>query len=55
VVAHDPGMSVLAGWLSDDGIAHMPTCAVARFEWDDDDWDVASSVAPASWSLDTPR
>lgn len=55
VVAHDPGMSVLAGWLSDDAIAHMPTCAVARFEWDEDDWDVASSVAPSSWSLDTPR
>ena len=32
--AHDPGMSVLAAQLSGDGIAHMPTCAVATFRWD---------------------
>lgn len=55
VVAHDPGMSVLAGRLSDDGIGHMPTCAVATFEWDADDWAVATAIAPASWSFDTPR
>lgn len=55
VVAHDPGMSVLAGRLSGDAIAHMPTCAVATFEWDEDDWDVARSVPPASWSFDSPR
>ncbi|GAA1941076.1 histidine phosphatase family protein [Microbacterium aoyamense] len=55
VVAHDPGMSVLAGLLSDDGIGHMPTCAVARFEWDVDDWDVATSIDPERWHLDTPR
>lgn len=55
VVAHDPGMSVLAGRLSDDGIAHMPTCAVAAFTWDETDWDVATSVPPASWTVDTPR
>jgi phosphohistidine phosphatase len=55
VVAHDPGMSVLAGQLSDGGIAHMPTCAVATFEWDDDDWEVATAIDPLVWSLDTPR
>lgn len=55
IVAHDPGMSVLAGRLSDDGITHMPTCAVATFTWDEDDWDVASAVPPASWTFDTPR
>ncbi|WP_137843798.1 histidine phosphatase family protein [Microbacterium sp. 2FI] len=55
VVAHDPGMSVLAGRLSDGGIAHMPTCAVATFTWDHDDWDVATSLEPDSWSFDTPR
>lgn len=55
VVAHDPGMSVLAGQLSDGGIAHMPTCAVATFEWDDDDWEVATAIDPVVWSLDTPR
>ncbi|MFT4134945.1 SixA phosphatase family protein [Microbacterium sp.] len=55
IVAHDPGMTVLAGLLSDGGIGHMPTCAVARFTWDADDWEVASAIEPASWSFDSPR
>jgi phosphohistidine phosphatase len=55
VVAHDPGMSVLAGRLSDGRIEHMPTCAVATFAWDEDDWDVIDSVEPAEWTYDTPR
>ncbi len=55
VVAHDPGMTVLAARLSGDGIAHMPTCAVATFAWDDDDWDAAEATAPASWTFDSPR
>jgi len=55
VVAHDPGMSVLAARLSDGGIAHMPTCAVATFTWDADDWDAATALDPDDWTLDTPR
>ncbi|MFT4228874.1 MAG: histidine phosphatase family protein [Microbacterium sp.] len=55
VVAHDPGMSVLAGRLSGGGIAHMPTCAVATFHWDADDWDVATAVDPDRWTFDTPH
>ncbi|GAA3629566.1 histidine phosphatase family protein [Microbacterium awajiense] len=55
VVAHDPGMSVLAGRLSDGGIGQMPTCAVARFEWVADSWDVATALDPDDWSIDTPR
>lgn len=55
VVGHDPGMTVLAAQLSGDGIEHMPTCAVATFVWDEDDWNAASAVDPASWTLDTPR
>jgi len=54
VVAHDPGMSVLAGQLSGE-IAHMPTCAVATFTWEVDDWDVATAVDPDSWTFDAPR
>ncbi len=54
VVAHDPGMSSLAASLSDDDIDHMPTCAVATFLWAEDDWDVASAVAPANWTFDAP-
>ncbi|MFB8387689.1 histidine phosphatase family protein [Microbacterium sp. NPDC055910] len=55
VVAHDPGMSVLAGELSGGGIGHMPTCAVATFRWDVGDWDVATSVDPEEWTWSTPR
>lgn len=55
VVAHDPGMTVLADRLSGGGIGAMPTCAVARFVWDTDDWDVATALDPARWSIDTPR
>lgn len=55
LVAHDPGMSVLAARLSDGGIGHLPTCAVARFAWDEDDWDLAAALPPRSWDLDTPR
>ncbi|GAA5196718.1 SixA phosphatase family protein [Microbacterium jejuense] len=55
VVAHDPGMTALAGRLSGDGIGHMPTCAVATFTWAQDDWDVATALDPVDWTFDTPR
>ena len=55
VVAHDPGMTVLAGRLSNDGITHMPTCAVATFTWLQDDWDVATALDPDDWTFDTPH
>ena len=55
VVAHDPGMSALAERLSEGEIGHMPTCAVAVFRWDDDDWDVVTSLAPKDWTFDSPR
>lgn len=55
VVAHDPGMSVLAAHLSDDDIGHMPTCAVATFTWELDDWSVATALDPDDWTFDTPR
>lgn len=55
IVAHDPGMTDLAGELSRGGIDHMPTAAVATFTWKTDDWDVASNSEPATWNLDTPR
>ncbi len=55
VVAHDPGLSMLASSFAPD-IAGMPTCAVARFEWQDDvSWHAIEAVAPAEWSFDTPR
>jgi phosphohistidine phosphatase len=55
VVAHDPGMSVLAERLSDGGIGHMPTCAVATFTWATDDWAVATAIDPDEWTFDSPK
>ena len=54
VVAHDPGMTVLAERLSAGGIGHMTTCAVATFVWTSDDWDVAEAIDPDSWTFDSP-
>ncbi|KAA9085493.1 SixA phosphatase family protein [Microbacterium radiodurans] len=55
LVAHDPGMTVLAEELSGGRIGQMPTCGVATFTWDTDDWDVASATDPDAWSFDSPR
>lgn len=55
VVAHDPGITDLAAQLSGGGIGHMPTCAVASFTWDQDDWDVLDAVDPVDWTFDSPR
>lgn len=55
LIAHDPGITDLAGRLSGGGIARMPTCAVARFSWNATDWrDVGRGVA-TEWTLITPR
>ena len=55
VVAHDPGMTGLAAQLSGGEIAHMPTCAVATFTWDEEDWDVVDALDPVEWTFDSPR
>ena len=59
VVAHDPGLSDLARHWSrfpgDDGIPHMPTCAVAVFAFAADDWAGLSDALPESWTYDIPR
>lgn len=55
VVAHDPGISTLAAELSGGGIARMPTCAFAVFTWYESEWDVATSLDPASWTFAAPR
>ncbi|RGE20097.1 histidine phosphatase family protein [Leucobacter sp. wl10] len=55
VVAHNPGISDLAAQLSGDGIAHMPTCAVARFAWAAESWSELGSRVSARWWFDSPR
>lgn len=54
IVAHDPGLSVLAERLSGGAVTHMPTAAVARFTWDDP-VDAESPGHPASLAFDAPR
>lgn len=54
LVAHDPGLSDLASRLSAGRITHMPTCAVATFTWNLDEWQ--GTMPPAdSVTYDTPR
>lgn len=59
VVAHDPGLSDLArhwsGFPGEGGVPHMPTCAVAVFDFDIDDWRDLEASAPNRWTYDIPR
>ncbi|MDZ8199908.1 histidine phosphatase family protein [Microbacterium sp. SSW1-59] len=55
VVAHDPGMTDLADRLSRGRIDRMPTCAIATFAWDVEDWSLIDAVDPVSWEHLTPR
>ncbi len=55
IVAHDPGISDLASLLSNDGILHMPTCAVARFVWGVDSWGDAITHSVDDWSFAAPK
>ena len=55
VVAHNPGISELAALLSNDGISHMPTCAVACFVWEVDSWNEAITHPTEVWSFDSPK
>lgn len=54
VVAHDPGMTILADRLSDGAIGRMPTCAAATFRWNTDDWSVATSLTPDAATVALP-
>jgi phosphohistidine phosphatase len=55
VVAHNPGIADLAGVLSRGRIPEMPTCAIAAFAWQDDDWSAIDAVDPIEWTVDAPR
>lgn len=54
IVAHDPGLSVLGSHLS-DAVPLMPTCAVATFAWEEDEWERALQHAPLHVTYDIPR
>lgn len=53
LVTHDPGLSHLASRLSARRITHMPTCAVATFTWNLDEWQ--DTMPPADSVTYAPR
>lgn len=59
VVAHDPGLSDLSRhwsrFLDDGGVPHMPTCAVAVFDFGIDDWRDLEASVPDRWTYTIPR
>ena len=54
MVAHDPGISILARQLSEQAPL-MPTCAVAVFTWQGADWTEAAHREPDEVQYDIPR
>jgi phosphohistidine phosphatase len=42
LVAHNPGLSELAAWLTGEPAIALPTCAVVRIEIELDDWSIVS-------------
>lgn len=54
IVAHNPGITELAERLSGGGITHMPTCAVAVFYWQADDWAGVIWDEVSQWALEAP-
>lgn len=48
LVGHNPGLSDLWDWLTDDDAASLPTCGVARFELDIASW---AELAPGCGRL----
>lgn len=54
IVAHDPGLSELAFELSGT-IEHMPTCAIAEFTFDVDEWARLDRSGAVEVRFDSPR
>ena len=55
IVGHNPGMTLLAAELSRGEITHMPTCAIATFEFPADHWKDLRPGKAKLLSFDTPR
>jgi phosphohistidine phosphatase len=55
IVAHDPGLTELAGALSGYAITHMPTCGVVTVEFDVATWDGVHVEAGRVLDFDYPK
>jgi phosphohistidine phosphatase len=55
IVAHDPGLTELAGALSGYAITHMPTCGIVTVEFDVATWDGVIVEAGAVLDFDYPK
>jgi phosphohistidine phosphatase len=54
VVGHNPETASLAKQFSEE-IAEMPTCAIAEFTFDVDEWSEVGDIDPVTAGVDTPR
>lgn len=54
VISHHPALSMLARRFASD-IAHMPTCAVAEFEFNAETWPDVRKATLKTASLDLPK
>lgn len=54
LVAHDPGLSVLAYRITGK-VGEMPTCGVVIAEWDTDDWEDVRRSEPTRWQFIAPK
>jgi phosphohistidine phosphatase len=54
LLGHNPALTELAHRFSSD-ITHMPTCAVAEFEFDAESWSNVGKARLANVTLDCPK
>lgn len=55
LVGHNPGITQLCNFLGDPGIDNLPTCGIARMEFDARNWEDVSRQQGRLVELDYPR
>ncbi len=55
LVAHNPGITELVNKLSRRYIDNVPTCGVAKFDYDIERWSEVGKVAPSDFQFDDPK
>lgn len=52
---HNPGFTDMVNYFAPSSIDNLPTCGVAEFEFDIDDWSQIGDVTPLSVFFDDPK
>lgn len=55
IVAHNPTLTVLTDYFTDEGISHMPTCGVVHIEFDCESWDYVTRGGGRLRDFYTPK